>query len=96
MKRMLIILLFATLLTACNTQPEQQQQAEFSTVKAELCQIGTDAQNGTLLDSDGELWAISAKDLQCERLKDIEYTITYGKDFELISIAYDGKIIEFY
>jgi hypothetical protein len=69
---------------------EDMQEYEIYTVQAELYSYDSNNHCGDLLDTNGEIWHFDNM-----YLYDTEYIITYGTDFELLSLQYGDMIVYF-
>jgi hypothetical protein len=90
MRKIIILILLLTILPGCSNEA-RMENLEYHTVSARLDSFNPEYQSGTLIDENGDMWAFC----NVENLTDGNYTITYGKDFELISLECDGKFIDF-
>lgn len=88
------ILLSATMLSSCaNGQPikaEQKQDTQIHTVVASLQLYNDVEKSGNLLDENGEVWHFDSL-----YLPDTDYIITYGENFDLLSLQYNNIIVYF-
>lgn len=87
-------LLCATLLPGCTHSSMQfpKDTENYITVNASVDLYYPETQYGTLIDENGEVWYFEDIELN----KNNSYTITYGDEWELISLSENGKIIQVY